>query len=103
VDPATAPIRLPRTCLRLMAPPPAGLRHDFPTSQHRVVLVDGVVAVDRIVAEEVSELHEELELAGALRPHGVLPDPRGVFPRDLVDGRTLAVPGQDLVLLQVDV
>src|SRR5262245_40413150 len=100
--PATAPIRPPTMCLRFMGFPPTSLWHDFKASHHRVVLVDGIVAMDRVVTDEVPELHEYLELTGPLRAHRVVPDPRHVFPGDLIDRRALALPGQDLVLLEMD-
>src|SRR5947209_7633140 len=71
---------------------------DFPTQQHGIVLVRGVVAVLHEHAAPVAELHRERDASVWTEPVHVL---AALFP--CRDAAGAAVPGEDLTLLEMDV
>src|SRR4051794_22341405 len=73
--------------------------HDVVARHHGVVLVDDVVAVERILAEEVAELDVDFDLLAGMKPDNVL---SGILDIARLDGDAIARQYPELLIMQVD-
>src|SRR5262249_24852083 len=69
---------------------------NLPSQHHRVILVDRVVAVQRVPPDEITEPEEQLDAL-------VLPQPRDVLPTDVERYRPASGARYELMFLEVNV
>jgi hypothetical protein len=73
--------------------------HDVVARHHGVVFVDDVVAVERILAEEVPELDVDLLLLAGMKPDHIL---SGILDIARLDGDAIARQDTEFLVVQVD-
>src|SRR5215467_3544031 len=102
-EPRVAPISVPKTArLCIVFVSFTLLRHNLKAHHHGVVLMHDVVAVQGVVAEEVSQLVEDLALAGILGPYGAVSYPYDILSGLLIAGNRFAISRQDLEFFKVE-